>query len=366
MSEQLHSEQLGRALWRRHSAYTISAGMIRPAPGARLETYDPWEADRTAAKDEERPHRALLRLAQQLRPYRRARELPMRERKLLLRWLRRNGLLGILPHEMIQFTTAAIWHEWPLPEMRQEGEPATGMRPLQRQVTRTGTGFSTRFQYRGAERALETARLGQPVAEEDLEGVGYRVETCSLTWPKGEFICEPLGRRFQRFFPASGAREAQRRDYVPSVREAFWEQYGEPLGHFIDTAYELAAPLAGLENWSPDGGFGDRNALRALAQINKAAAVVSPVAGLMADGGKALAWSSPSLLGMFAVMMLEDITGGQRVMHCPVCGGVFLSAAHQAKFCSSTCRATHHKREWRKTQASTAGAEGNASEKANS
>lgn len=341
--------ELGRSLWRRASGYVVRDGMIRPADGAAFEDYEPWEADRSARRDEERPHRILLRLAQQLRPYRRRRELPGRERQLLESWLRRNGLLGLLPHQTLQFTTAALWHEWPPPEHRDEGEAATGMRPLQRQVTRSATGWKMGYHERGAERGLDETLIGQPVAEEDLEGVGRRVETVYITWPKGELHVEPLGRRFQRFFSAEGAREAHRRDYVPCVRDAFWTDYGEPLGMFIDAAYALAAPLEGLEGWEkPTGDYRDRNAQRAIGQLNDAAGVVSPMGALLKAGGKTMAWTSPSLLGMYAVMMLEDISGGQRALHCPVCGGVFLSSAHQARFCSSTCRSTHHKREWRR------------------
>ena len=143
-------------------------------------------------------------------------------------------------------------------------------------------------------------------------------------------------------------REAQQRDYVPLVRDASWEEYGEYLGVFIDAAHNLAAPLAGLQDWEPDGDWHDRNASRAINQINAAAGVVAPRGALMPDGTKALGWTSHSLLGIYALMMLEDLSGGHRVMHCPVCGGFFLSAAHQSRFCSSTCRSTHHKREWRK------------------
>jgi hypothetical protein len=326
--------------------------MIRPAPGATLERYEPWQADRAAARDEERPYRELLRLAQQLRPFRRERELPTRERQLLERWLRRNGLLGLLPHETIQYTTAAHWQEWPPPDLRSPGEAPHMMRPAQRKVTRHAGGYVTEYQRRGPERPLDPALVGQPVAEEDLQGVGRAAETLFRKWPSDELVREPLGRRFERFFPASGPREAQRRDYPDPGTDAFWSEYGEPLNGFVSAVTALVDPLEGLEDWEgPTGDYRDDNALRALGQINGAASVVSPAGMLLAEGGKTIAWTSPSLLGLYAVMLLEDITGGQRVMHCPTCGGVFLSGAHQAKFCSSTCRATHHKREWRKARA---------------
>lgn len=354
------AEHLGRSLWRRASAYTVENGLIRPSPGATFEDYEPWEVDRAAKRDEERPHRVLLRLAQQLRPYRRRRELPTRERQLLESWLRKNGLLGLLAHETLQFTTAALWHEWPPPEYRDSGEAPEGMRPLQRQVTRTSVGWRLEYHRRGPVRRLDAALLGQPVSEEDLEGVGRRIETIYVTWPKGELRAKPLGRRFEQYFPASGPREAHRRDYVSFANDDAWAEYGEPLGRFIDAAWALAAPLEGLEGWEkPTGDYRDGNAIRAIDQLNHAASVVSPMGMLLEAGGKTMAWTSPSLLGMYAVMMIEDLTGGQRVLHCPVCGGVFLSSAHQARFCSSTCRSTHHKREWRKAGAETAGGGGN-------
>ena len=45
------------------------------------------------------------------------------------------------------------------------------------------------------------------------------------------------------------------------------------------------------------------------------------------------------------------LPAGQQVLRCPICGGVFLSAAYQARFCSTACRFAHHKREQRKRKA---------------
>ena len=69
---------MANTYWQRHSAYTIEDHWILPAPDAKLEDYDPLEADRSAPRDEDRPLSQLLRLAQQLRPYRRAAKLPLR------------------------------------------------------------------------------------------------------------------------------------------------------------------------------------------------------------------------------------------------------------------------------------------------
>ena len=79
---------------------------------------------------------------------------------------------------------------------------------------------------------------------------------------------------------------------------------------------------------------------------------VTSLAGWLDDKGKVqLQWSATSLLGCFAIMILQDLAGGQRVMRCPVCSGVFLAKSHQAKFCSKTCRDTYHKREQRRREA---------------
>ena len=67
--EQHEVARLSGGLWCRASSYEVTADilcLIRPARGATLEPYDPWEADRSARLEEDRPYKQLLRLVQQI------------------------------------------------------------------------------------------------------------------------------------------------------------------------------------------------------------------------------------------------------------------------------------------------------------
>ena len=62
-------------------------------------------------------------------------------------------------------------------------------------------------------------------------------------------------------------------------------------------------------------------------------------------------WASPSLLGMYALMLLNDLSDGHQVKRCPNCEVFFLAKNPRARYCSSTCRHAQQKREWRKAKA---------------
>jgi hypothetical protein len=91
-------------------------------------------------------------------------------------------------------------------------------------------------------------------------------------------------------------------------------------------------------------------ARRAIARINAYAAAVSPVAVRSSEGALRPAWSSPSLLGCFAVMLFSDLSAGQLIRSCPNCGTFFLSGNRRVIYCSSSCRYAYQKRQWRAGQ----------------
>lgn len=62
-------------------------------------------------------------------------------------------------------------------------------------------------------------------------------------------------------------------------------------------------------------------------------------------------WASPSLLGIYALMLLNDLSAGHQVKRCPNCEVFFLAKNPRARYCSSTCRHAQQKREWRKGKA---------------
>ena len=62
-------------------------------------------------------------------------------------------------------------------------------------------------------------------------------------------------------------------------------------------------------------------------------------------------WKAPSLLGMFAVMFVTDLTKGRQLRKCGGCGTAFMSGAHAAEYCSPKCRSLIIMRRHRAKQA---------------
>ena len=68
------------------------------------------------------------------------------------------------------------------------------------------------------------------------------------------------------------------------------------------------------------------------------------------EGSLRQEWLSTSLLGSFAMMALLDLTESRRVLSCKMCGKQFVTTAHQALYCSGTCRYRFQKRRQRAKQ----------------
>ena len=79
--------------------------------------------------------------------------------------------------------------------------------------------------------------------------------------------------------------------------------------------------------------------------------MVDLAGALSEDDELIVGWSSPSLLGMYALMLLNDRKAGHEVKRCPNCAVFFLAKNSRARYCSSTCRHAQQKREWRKAKA---------------
>ena len=71
---------------------------------------------------------------------------------------------------------------------------------------------------------------------------------------------------------------------------------------------------------------------------------------LPSDGVLRQEWLSTSLLGTLAMMVLLDLTERRRILTCEKCGGVFVTKAYQARYCSDRCRFTAQKRRHRARQ----------------
>lgn len=334
-------------LWVRASEYVIAGGRISADPQSNFEAYDPYEADRQAGSEEERPYKALLRLVQRINLDRRG--LGKREQDELSRWLAQNGLLGMLPHETLAFSTWPRW-EAPPPELRPgEGPPLYGA--YQRCVRRAAAGWRTHMQLVGPELPEGSVEPGAEVPAELLSEELRPIEATYRRWPNGELESKPLSS-WSTYFPDLSPHQLERAEHASFWGESFWMHYSEPLSIFLAPMKRLALLLAIFERGRPsEGKRVRRSAAAALAQINDAAFGSHLAAYLDLEGKIAIGWAAPSLFGAFATLLLKDLAAGQQVLRCPICGGVFLSAAYQARFCSTACRFAHHKREQRKRKA---------------
>jgi hypothetical protein len=332
-------------LWVRASDYLIEDGLIRADPQANFQAYDPFEADRQATTEEDRPYKALLRLAQRVDLNRGDRELGKRERADLERWLVSNGLLGMLPHETLSFTTWPRWRARPPELQAHEGQTLYGA--YQRSVHRTAAGWRTHMELVGPELPEGSVEPEGEVPAELLSEAVRPIEVTYRRWPGGAIERKAL-RSWRTYFPDLSPPAADRFDYPSFSGEEFWILYAEPLSVFLAPVKRLVKVLGIFERGKPtENKWGQRNAAAALSEINDAAFGTHVSCYIADDAEVQIGWAAPSLFGAFAVMLLKDLAAGQQVLRCPICGGVFLSAAYQARFCSSTCRFTHHKREQR-------------------
>jgi hypothetical protein len=239
----------------------------------------------------------------------------------------------------------------------QSKEGPTAYAPYQRTMRRTAAGWQTEYRLVGAERPEQAIVPGAAVEGQFLGDSVRPVVAIQRRWPKGELTERPL-RHWQDHFHGVPTFEADRYDYPRFTSEEFWRSYGEPIGVFLRPIQRLAEALVVFqEGWLNGEEWRARNAELALAEINDAAFGTHQVGHFDHDGRFHLRWSPPSLLGAFAMLLLHDVDAGQQAIRCPICDGLFLSRAYQARFCSSACRAAHHKRQQRKRAAGDESAE---------
>ncbi len=326
--------------WWRFSRYEIRDGYIRPAPEAQLRRYDPWELWVKTRPEGRRsdngdlgptPYRALLQMLDQLE-YRQDGASPLdftpaqvdmldgplteASHQRILDWCVRYGLLGILPHTVLQVTLS----------------PKDG---VQLQYVRMGIGWTA---IEREERHPSLPIVAPRVVLQPLRGLGIVVEPLSKTWA--------------RFFPGVPETERNSFAYPQPLTDPFWKMYAEPVKDFLSGAHALREVLIAI-------GLQTNQELRAIHEfmtggwptvVNGLTAPTGIAAPLRRNGRIGLNWVGGSLLASFAMMLLEDLSSG-RALQCP-CGQLFVSNAYQARYCSRQCRWRFEQRRFRQTQTS--------------
>lgn len=319
--------------WWRFSEYEIFEGrFVRPAHGAKLELYEPWEDYRTArARKQPTPYESALELSAHLRFSRADRKkgqesgaeyvlVPESEAKLL-GWCAEHGLLGVL----LQQTRLVA-----LAPTKEKSKQELGRTTYHR----TSTGWLA----------------DHATPEEDW----LRPHVVLQPWrgsegPEPILTIEGLSHTWSRFFPDVPENQKETYDYPHPTSPEFWEVYAEPVDLFVDALRSLRAAISKFRGDELKKGITEdtwRFHL-ALDPLNQLVGSTHPV--LEPQGSSVRQkWYSPSLLSMFAMMALLDLDGGGRILRCVVCDKLFFSDAWQAKYCSSRCRNTAQKRAHRK------------------
>ena len=330
--------------WWRFEQYEVRDGVIRPAPGASLEPYDPWTPYREARAGNggQPPYESLLDLVQDTKFQPRPgpgplRELTPRSEEKLLAWCRLNGLVGVLPHQVIMVRLAPRWA--PL-----EGNQAV-LVPTQLQHGRTNEGWVT------FDRVVHGARLGSVRDQLERRGELIPPDDAPGGWPQPGVMIQPLGmsvyreerfkKTWSRFFPDVSAEETETHAYPRPLTEEFWRCYAEPVEDFVKAATSLLNAInnLGTAKSAADAVDSDLENIRTgMDDLHSLVRTVSPAIVPALDGALHQGWISTSLLGSLAMMALLDLTESRRVLTCKSCGKLFVTTAYQARYCSSTCR----------------------------
>jgi hypothetical protein len=346
--------------WSRFERYEMRDGYLRPAPGAELVTYDPWESYLTARElGSDPPYQTLVALVTQQRTGRRFVE------RELLRWVQEYGLLGVLLHRAQIVTLHPIWQ--PSPRRAVVRDPgglgsavaklpgdAGRLRPRRVLFTRSNVGWwpahDNSYAEESGELEGEPEQLGRPVPPAEIPAE-WRGASGVLLRDLDGFgtVWEPLEGTWALYFPDVADHERGTHQYPLPASEDFWRAYAEPIDEFWRAARLLDDALGSLADQSAAGPADDLTRRLAInwgwVRFNSLLAPVGP--GLVVEPGAKYRqrWFAPSLLGSFAMMALQDLSDPQRrPRRCEACGCVFLTTRTTARFCSDRCRFRAHKR----------------------
>ncbi len=326
--------------WWRAESYELSDGYIQPVPGSSIHEYDPmetyWQSTPERSPKGQKvnaPYMELFDLSNSCRwglgPS--GHVLTKESEELLLGWVNKYGLLGILPHQTIEIL----------------GQYTTKDKNKKSTSTQTEL-FWLRDTEDPARPSPDVGRLGygQPDSLEALVLV-QDLHTATVKTTSWESVAAPYFIR-----PLEQLNHALR--YPFPGEPGFWGVYREPVESFLQAAALLYAafkelgvmqqpedpdtdlPLAeqGIHEWSGP------------ASLNHFLSAVRPSLVPPKDTGKYQGyWRSASLLGTLAFQIYWDLTYGRnyRICVCPYCSKAFSSRSLRAEYCSNSCRLKAHR-----------------------
>ena len=265
-----------------------------------------------------------------LKLFRKRAPLPPETSELILSWCARFGLLGVLPHVAESVTHCARWTlgERYNPELQFMAETIQHYRAHGRWFTKV---LHCSFD--------DTENLGKPKEGEPLPRApgylprcpGARMRHIEIYGEESGLTEEDLLETWCDFFPSIPKSKRLTHTYPQPLTADFWRIYEEPLEVFLRHALIFLCAVSSCPQY-----------LQAL---------LEPVGISLErkeDGSIGERWCCPSLLSAFANMAAQDLSGGGTSLRCPACGGVFVSSAYQAVYCSERCAWRHRKRRARK------------------
>ncbi|NQV22122.1 MAG: hypothetical protein HQ511_11960 [Rhodospirillales bacterium] len=345
--------------WWRYSQYDIVDGNIVPAPGAKLEIYDPWKIFEDVSGNKSAnvsPYGQLLDIyrdvSAEIGHRGDATVLSAQSQAAIKSWCEKFGLLGVLPQKCQIVELAPRWRPLAISGFEDaatdDGSEDLLLMPTLRRYNRFGSGWISRDdQY-----APNANRM-------PVNSVGDLVERAEYPkgWPSpGAVIAGPGTRNWNResldiswkpFFPGVPKPESLTYDYPMPLSDEFWQSYAEPIEVFVDAVADLHWALRNLRKKDSSAESEDDYDARVLAgqsALNKLAYPITACVVVNNGGQIRQKWVSTSLLASLSMMALLDITGNGRVLTCPVCRGLFTSTSSKTKYCSPKCRNTQQKR----------------------
>ena len=355
MRGQTKKEQLVGVSWWKFNSYEIRDGYIGPAEGAKLEEYDPWvEFERSKATTAVKaPYLRLLELGRELP----LNDFPLRlgsavfhlspgdllgnvnlsneQKKQVLDWCSRYGVLGIAPHEFHSITVAARW-----------GTAGYGVSVLTRTFDRIGGSWRLSEERRAPDKPALSHWVGTLVPESRQPLGSLKPGTISLKLDRFAdregFSMERFGRTWARFFPSVPPREWETYSYPLPLSEEFWQIYCEPLDTFMEFISLFEFATQNPRNQSDDGQQHSRDLC-----LDWLVAPITRTTARDEDHRIRGRWLCPCLLSVLAEMAVEDAAEGKYRFACAECGGPVVSSGYQARYCSDQCRWRKNKRDAR-------------------
>jgi len=344
--------------WWRFDCYTVEAGAIRPAPGATLESYDPWASYAQARSGwgsaaGKAPYESLLDLVWDTRLKPKAKgeppELAPESEQTLLAWCAEHGLLGLLPHEAEVAYLAPRWG--PMEEFESAGIPLVVTR-LMYQWGYTGWQVGMDVWWQTQNQALEKA----PKQDGELVPRNFHPDHWSLpsvlchAIGDASWVTLPIERTWGHFFPDIAEKDRRDHFYPVPLSDVFWQDYAEQVSAFLDVATLFYSTLMNLD---VEVRRGESEAEAEYRRGEAHRALFSLLAGCMPalaqdpQGARMRAFHSKSLLASLAMMAYLDLTSGKRILLCDEDLRPYVSGAYQARYCSDRCRNRALKRAYR-------------------